>query len=468
MSVAIYNDTSRDPTESIGYYNGPDHQILKLADASSVLRRPVTYDNSTLETCPRGWNCTVRVEMKGPGYNCTELGSGVGSAARNLSQQSGETSPPFDFNEILLPAGNASYVGVTMKGEYPRPQTADLDADGYPADPKPKHFGSFRTEPVVWIGYAKVARGVKRPLDPNKAMEDEDSLIPTTMACEYYETQYTLDYQYVDGLQSIKVVKSTPLSPVINTTLLRGVGDDETIDQATVTPEENYIPYGNTTRYRKAATYRALGILFRRLLDGPIEVHPGVGVDGGSALFTKVTSPGDFLPAENLQEVVPSVFEDILFSLLSNQHWAMVVWAADPEKQVLFNKDSGEYPCRRSRYVSIYQYNASTLWAVYGVSVLLASLGVAAGTVALRHNGGLRRDSRFSSLLAATRGQGLNRVDWGGPLFDRGQVNHQVRGYRMGYGTARQDETARLIGNRVPFTFGFETEIEQKGGRDGN
>ncbi|KAJ4308715.1 hypothetical protein N0V84_011943 [Fusarium piperis] len=463
LSVAIYNDTSRDRT-SIGYYDKQDVQAELLADASSVLRRPVTYDNSTLETCARGWNCTVRVEMKGPGYNCTELGSGVGSGARNLSQQSGEISPPSEFDDVLLPIGNASYFGVTMEGEYLRPQTEEFEA-GLPVEPTPRNFGSFRTEPVVWIAYVKTANGTKRPLDPKKAIEDEDTLIPTIMACEYYETQYTLDYQYVDGLQSIKVVKSTPISPVINTTLRRGVSDNEIKDGTTATPEENYVPYGNTTRYKKAATYHALGFLFRSLLRGQIIVHPGIGVEGERALFTKVTSHGDYLPAENLQEVVPSLFEDILFSLLSNQQWAMVVWAADPKKQVLFNEDSGEFPCQRSQPVSRYQYRATTLWAVYGVSVLLASLGVAAGAAALRHNGGLRRDSRFSSILAATRGYGLNRVDWGGPLFDRGQVHHNVRGYKMGYGTVKRDEAESLLGNQIPFTFGFENEIEQKGNR---
>ncbi|KAL2690107.1 hypothetical protein Neosp_004175 [[Neocosmospora] mangrovei] len=466
LSPARYNDTSLDPAETIGYYDRPDTRVQILADASSVLRRPVTYDNSTLETCARGWNCTVRVEMTGPGYKCTELGSGVGSEARNLSQQSGEISPPFPFNEVLLPVGDLSYLGETREGDYSRPQTSEFDADGFPDDPKPKNFGSFRTEPVVWIGYVKTAKGVKRPLDPQKAMQGEDTLIPTLMACEYYETKYKLDYRYVDGLQSIKVIERTPLSPVVNTTYLRGARDNRTTDGTMATPPENYVPYGNTTRYKKTATYHALGFLFRSLLNGPILLHPG-GVDGENALFTKVTSNGDYFPAENLQDVVPSVFEDILFSLLSNQQWAMVVWAADPEKQVLFNEDSGKYPCRRSQPVSRYQYRAVTLWAVYGVSVLLASLGVAAGTIALRHNGGLRRDSRFSSILAATRGQGLNRVEWGGPFFDRGQVNHSVRGFKMGYGTAKRDEAERLLGNQVPFTFGFEGEIEQKGNRHG-
>ncbi|KAI8721763.1 hypothetical protein NCS52_00318800 [Fusarium sp. LHS14.1] len=456
LSPARYNDSSLDPAETIGYYDRPDTQVQILADASSVLRRPVTYDNSSLETCARGWNCTVRVEMTGPGYKCTELGSGVGSEARNLSQQSGEISPPFPFNEVLLPIDDLSYLGETREGDYSRPRTSEFDADGFPEDPKPRNFGSFRTEPVVWIGYVKTAKGVKRPLDPQKAMQGEDTLIPALMACEYYETNYTLDYQYVDGLQSIKVVERTPLSPVVNTTYLRGARDNRTTDQTMATPPENYVPYGNTTRYKKTATYHALGFLFRSLLYGNISMHPG-----------GVTSNGDYFPAENLQDVVPSVFEDILFSLLSNQQWAMVVWAADTEKQVLFNEDSGKYPCRRSQPVSRYQYRAVTLWAVYGVSVLLASLGVTAGTIALRHNGSLRRDSRFSSILAATRGHGLNRVEWGGPLFDRGQVNHSVRGFKMGYGTAKRDEAERLLGNQVPFTFGFGGEIEQKGNRHG-
>ncbi|WAO86361.1 Hypothetical protein NCS54_00363300 [Fusarium falciforme] len=466
LNLATWNDTNRDLAKTIGYYNGPDEQLVSLGQASTVLRRPVTYANSTLETCERGWNCTVRVEMKGPGYNCTELGSGVGSEARNLSQQSGEISPPFNFTEVLLPLGNESYHGFVFEGEYSAPQMEKIDDEGRPTTRWPKNFAAIRTEPVVWIGYVKTAKGIERPLDPRRAGKDGDALIPTLMACEYYETQYMLEYQYVDGSQSIKVVKRTPLSPVVNTTVRRGVRDDETIDPTTATPQENYVLFGNTTQYKKTAAYHALGYIFRSVLRGTVEM-PTVSAKS-PALFTKVTSNGDYFPAENLQEVVPSLFEDMLFSLLSNQQWAAVVWAADMKKQVLFNEDSGEYPCRRSQPVSRYQYRAITLWAVYGVSVLLASLGVAAGTIALRHNGGLRRDSRFSSILAATRGHGLNRVEWGGPLFDRGQVNHSVRGFKMGYGTAKRDEAERLIGHQVPFTFGFEGEIEQKGNRHGN
>ncbi|RSL50831.1 hypothetical protein CEP53_008656 [Fusarium sp. AF-6] len=465
LSLALWNATDRDPAKAIGYYRAPDKQLWDLVEASTVLRRPITYDNSTLETCARGWNCTVRVDMKGPGYKCTELGSGVGSEARNLSQQSGEISPPFDFTKELLPLGDLSYLSVPFQGEYTQPQMEEIDEGGYPTQRWPKNFAAFRTEPIVWIGYVKTAKGIERPFNPKKAVEDEDSLIPTLMACEYYETNYTLDYQYVDGMQSIKVVKRIPLSPVINTTYQRGVEDEDTADPTVATPEENYVLLANTTEYKKAATYHALGYIFRNLLNGYVQM-PSVNASS-PALFTKVMSSGDFLPAENLQDVVPSLFEDMLFSLLSNQQCATVVWASDPKKQVLFNEDSGKYPCRWSQPVSKYEYRALTLWAVYGVSVLLASLGVAAGTLALRHNGGLRRDSRFSSILAATRGQGLNRVEWGGPLFDKGQVNHSVRGFKMGYGTAKRDEAERLIGNQVPFTFGFEGEIEQKGNRHG-
>ncbi|RSL78263.1 hypothetical protein CEP51_008367 [Fusarium floridanum] len=465
LSPVQWNETSRDQAKSIGYYKMPDRQFWDLVQASTVLRRPITYDNSTLETCARGWNCTVSVKMKGPGYKCTELGSGVGSEARNLSQQSGEISPPFDFTTELLQKGQLSYLSPPSEGDYSQPQMEELDEEGYPTRRLPKNFAAFRTEPVVWIGYVKTANGIERPFNPSKAVEDEDSLIPTLMACEYYETNYTLDYQYVDGMQSIKVVKRTPLSPVINTTYQRGVKDEDTADPTVATPEENYVLLANTTEYKKAATYHALGYIFRNILTGFVEM-PNVNASS-PALFTKVMSSGDAFPAENLQDVVPSLFEDMLFSLLSNQQYATVVWASDPKKQVLFNEDSGEYPCQWSQLVGKYKYRALTLWAVYGVSVLLASLGVAAGTLALRHNGGLRRDSRFSSILAATRGQGLNRVEWGGPLFDRGQVNHSVRGFKMGYGTAKRDEAERLIGNQVPFTFGFEGEIEQKGNRHG-
>ncbi|RSL61910.1 hypothetical protein CEP54_005982 [Fusarium duplospermum] len=465
LSPVVWNSTDRDLAKEIGYYTRPDQQFESLVRASTVLRRPVTYDNSTLETCARGWNCTVSVKMKGPGYKCTELGSGVGSEARNLSQQSGEISPPFDFARVLLPKGQLSYFSPPSEGDYSPLQMEEIDEEGYPTRRLPKNFAAFRTEPVVWIGYVKIAKGIKRPFNPQKAVEDEDSLIPTLMACEYYETQYNVDYEYVDGVQYIKVMNRTPISPVINTTLQRGVEDRDTADTTVATPEENYVLLSNTTEYKKAATYHALGYLFRRILLGEVQMPDAYATS--LALFTKVMSNGDSLPAEDLQDVVPSLFEDMLFSLLSNQQWATVVWASDTKKQVLFNEDSGEYPCRWSQRVSKYEYRALTLWAVYGVSVLLASLGVAAGTLALRHNGGLRRDSRFSSILAATRGQGLNRVEWGGPLFDRGQVNHSVRGFKMGYGTAKRDEAERLIGNQVPFSFGFEGEIEQKENRHG-
>ncbi|KAF6806231.1 hypothetical protein CSOJ01_08955 [Colletotrichum sojae] len=118
-----------------------------------------------------------------------------------------------------------------------------------------------------------------------------------------------------------------------------------------------------------------------------------------------------------------------------------------------------------------YYYQTRVLVLVYVIVVLLAVLGVVAGAVAFRRNGGVSRNSNFSSIVAATRSNNLNKVDWDGPEKDRGNVSSDVMHRRLGYGQVRtyqdggeQGSTRAGHDEDVKYGFGFEGDVDQSTG----
>ena len=174
--------------------------------------------------------------------------------------------------------------------------------------------------------------------------------------------------------------------------------------------------------------------------------------------------------------------------MLGTPQFVEVVWAADPSIQsgsstLLppdddddFNPDTASqeereryklYPCTKSRTANVYYYSVRDLWIVYSIACLLALFGVIAGAVAIhRGNEGAVRDTRFSSIVAATRGPALEKVRWdhnnssssGGvrnsvsTFFGGGKdgdgddggsvmrVSENVKRLRVGYGLLRRGE----------------------------
>jgi hypothetical protein len=110
--------------------------------------------------------------------------------------------------------------------------------------------------------------------------------------------------------------------------------------------------------------------------------------------------------------VLTSLFDDMLLSLFSKPQFLPVVWAADPSLKSGPQKGDGStaYPCLRSQSANVFRYHAVDLWSVYLVAIVLAAGGVLVGRHAVLSNQGVMRDTRFSTIVAATRGPGLDGV----------------------------------------------------------
>lgn len=69
------------------------------------------------------------------------------------------------------------------------------------------------------------------------------------------------------------------------------------------------------------------------------------------------------------------------------------------------------YPCIRSKLENRFHYHPIELGAVYGVSVILAVAAVAVGTVSVMQNGGVLKNTRFSSIATLLQHCGYSLDD---------------------------------------------------------
>ncbi|TDZ15130.1 hypothetical protein Cob_v011964 [Colletotrichum orbiculare MAFF 240422] len=458
------------------YYTGPSPNFQQTATLGAFFQEVVSRRNASVEVCSRGWNCTFEIDFTAPGYKCQELASGAGSKPKNLTQPSGEIRPPFG-TDLLLPEGPYAYYAFTSGGEYSTVQMKDVEIGGIPKTepPYPEHLGAFRTEPVIWIGH--VVTGERAG-----GADTTPDFIPKLFACEHYETQYTAVFNYTDAAQTAYVKKRRFLAPVVNTTYLPDLdADDGTADNVTATPKSNYVLPSDVARYRRTASYHSLGFMLRKFLNGTVETSAALvnPVTNTEAIQTKLLDPrNNYFPHGDLMAMVQAFYEDLILSLFSVPQFAPVVWAARPGEmtgQVVRADDDADYayPCRRSRMANVYSYHARDLWIVYAIAILLAACGVAAGALAVRENGGVLRNTRFSSVVAATRGPALEKVNWEGPDRDRGDVPRDVKRLKLGYGVMNQNMVgadARYSGvvgsptwtpNEVKCGFGLEGDVNQ-------
>ncbi|KAF3810866.1 hypothetical protein GCG54_00003043 [Colletotrichum gloeosporioides] len=483
MPLSFWNTTKpsdEDPPGWFDYYTGPSPNFQQTATLGAYFQEVVSRKNASVEVCSKGWNCTFEIQFIAPGYKCTELASGVGSKPTNLTQQSGQATSPFS-TDILLPNGTFAYYAFTSGGEYSTTQMKDVDIGGIPKmePPYPEHMGAFRTEPIIWIGH--VVKG-----NTSSGGTDVD-FTPKIFACEHYETDYTAVFNYTDATQSAYMKKTKFLRPIINTTYIPHLdADDGTADNVTATPTSNYILPTDVSNYRRTAAYHSLGFMLRKFLNGTVQtdkalVNPVTNTD---AIQTKLLDPrNNYFPHENLMEMVQGFYEDLILSIFSMPQFVPVVWAAQPTEmtgQLLEgggpgNRSAYMYGCQRSRMANLYSYHARDLWIVYAIAIFLAMSCVAAGALAIRENGGVLRNTRFSSIVAATRGPALEKVKWEGPDRDRGDVPKDVKELKIGYGVMNQNVMSPLgtdgrypqqsspiwSPNEVRCGFGLEGDVNQ-------
>lgn len=217
--------------------------------------------------------------------------------------------------------------------------------------------------------------------------------------------------------------------------------NDGTDDNVTAVPEANYVYPNDTARYRRAAAYHSFGRMVRDFLNGTVTVRGSLvqPIENTQAIQTKLLDQrSNYFPYPDLMDRVQALYDDMLLSLFANPQFVGVVWAARPGEQSGTRAAGGGsdylYNCTRFRTENVWAYHKRDLWIVYGTFAFCALLCVAAGALAVRENGGVTRNTRFSSVVAATRGPVLEKIAWQGPLQDRGDVPGDVKKLKLGYG----------------------------------
>ncbi|KAK7423562.1 hypothetical protein QQX98_001020 [Neonectria punicea] len=449
LSLSLWNTTAEgepDPSNpnSFDYWTASSQQSRQVALRTAYLQQAIMRKDAPEQICSVGWNCSLTIQFTGPGYKCDEVASGVRSEVKQL----GNAMAPFSTSD-LLPFGNYSYLAVTDLGEYAA-QQIDSGHGGRPKQepPYPKNLGAFRTEPIIWIGYADVDDRSKRQPQNRSVKGWYDAYTPTIFGCEHYETKYSVEFNYTGGIQAHKVKKREFLKKVVDTRYIPGQldMDDGTWDNTTAMPESNFVYPQDIANYRRIGAYHSLGKLMRTILNGTIAMP--YSISETMVTETRLIERVNYLPVKNFRKEIEEFYEEILLSLLSNPQFLAVSWASDPSKPsgVAVGGSETKYPCTRERTTNTFVYHRLELWSVYSIAILMATAGVVSGLFAVREEG-VFRDNRFSSIVAATRGQSLNKVQWG--------AARDTKSLKVGFGMV-----PGYSGEKTP-GFGLEGDVSQ-------
>ena len=451
VSFSLWNCTVPD---SIGLVDTPFNETyfdywtessapLELVVAQSALTGAVIpRQGAAFETCGGGWNCSYTISFNAPGYRCDELARG-----RKLDEDGlKEKGVPFNAGE-LAPNGNYGYLAEVDGGEYYSKQI-EVETDppgGIPVmePPYPKHFGAFRTEPLLWIGYSDHIGSGKPP--ENRTVPGWDTAFEAVvLRCEHYLVNYTVQFNHTYTDQTTKVLNRTYLRPIVDTTYLPGeISDDGTLDNTTATPESNYIFPSDLENYRETAAYHALGKRMRAYLGGLIQYAPFAIVESEAAK-TRLIDTETYLPQPNLSDQIRDFYENMTLSILSNPQFVVVSWAAKPTQRSGVTDPQGNpndlpglgYPCTRTRVANAYVYNRRDLWIAYAAAIGAALFAVVLGSAALRQNNFHVRDSHVSSIVAATRAPCLEAMPWKASKW--GEVPREILDHHLGYGVVAE------------------------------
>lgn len=443
-SVSLWNttaqgyDINKDDNNEFDYWTAPSQQWGDMVGFRVALsNEPLLRKETGPEVCSNGWNCSYVLRFVAPGYKCEKLASGVNSEIRKL----GEATPPFNTS-VLAPMGDMTYYAKNDMGDYQNPQMVS-NAGGRPKakPPYPKNLGAFRTEPIMWIGYCTV----EDPLKPQPASRGEEdwyrAYTPIIIGCEHYEVNYTIQFNWVGGVESHNVLNREYIGRVVNTTLTKEIDPDKRLEDRTrAVPESNYIRPADIDKYRLTAAYHSLGYVLRNILNGTTTM-PNFKVNSRIRI-TPLIDRINYLPVRDFGRAIRDMYENMIISLLADPSFIVVSWASNGEPTgVSKGGSSTAYPCRREKYTAVFEYNKTQLLTVYAVSIALAAAAVLLGLHAYREEGAMR-DMKPSSIIEASRSSDLYGLD------SKAKV-------RIGYGLIQQD-TGRGVRS-----FGVEGNVMQ-------
>ncbi|KAG4287396.1 hypothetical protein FPRO06_05048 [Fusarium proliferatum] len=445
VSMSLWNSTFDNSVsdfkgEYFDYYTYPSRQVDNfIATKSMLMGEAIVRKESAVEICGEGWNCSYVINFIAPGYKCEELAYGVNSEVKKL----GNATAPFNTS-VLAPMGNLTYCAVNDRGEYGNPQMVSYPG-GRPKHrpPYPDNFGAFRTEPVMWIGYATVDDlSVPQPETPGTE-QWKDAYTPVIIGCEHYEVNYTAQFNYTGGAQFVDIQKREYLRKVVDTTYILERDPDKRLkDRTQAVPESNYILPTNVKKYRRTAAYHSIGFMLRQWLNGTTTM-PHYNVNS-ELLYTRLITPVNYLPIKNFRQGIQSLYEDMIISLFAERSFSVVSWAANGKPSgIAKGGPSTAYPCRRERIATFFHYNMAQLLGVYAASIFLAGIGVLLGLQAYLEEGAMR-DMKPSSIIEASRASSLDVLG-----------ARQGGGVKIGYGLVHEEA------GRSVRSFGVEGNVQQ-------
>jgi hypothetical protein len=397
LGVSIYYQNTTDPSGTAAgffdYFDQPSKNAARVTSISAFMNRAVSKDGANVQSCGGAFNCTYSISFTGPGYQCNEVASGVGSNVTDLATM----GAPFNTSS-LVPEGVNIYQAVVGLGDYAVVQTS-TDTRGVAIPPLPENLGVFKSEPVLWIGYS-INTGKPLPSDSRFSPRWKTEHIPKIFSCSHYETAYQALFNFTGGQQLVNITSRQFQHPVINTTL--ALNADGTQNTSDAIPEANWIrPTENVGRYKLTAAYHAMGLLLRRQLQGTIDLQDQQPRTKTDASATRLVNQTNFYPVEDLQEQVQSFYEDMILSLMS-----------DPQLVV---GTTSSVPCTRSRRISVFKYYPEGLWIGYAVVIFVTAVFMAVGFHAMFQNG-VSSDTVFSRIMTTTRNPTLDRLSVGACL----------------------------------------------------
>lgn len=443
-SMSLWNTTALSDEnfnpDDFDYYAGSSYQVNNLVATKTILMgEAIVRKESALEICGEVWNCSFVINFLAPGYKCEELASGIDSEVKKL----GNATAPFNTS-VLAPMGDRTYYAINDQGDYGFPQMLSY-AEGRPkhGPPYPKNFGAFRTEPIMWIGYATVDDpSVPQPDTPGTD-EWRKAYTPVIIACEHYEVNYTAQFNYTAGAQFVDIQGREYLRKVVDTTYVPEKDPDKRLDdRSRAAPESNYIFPTDIKHYRRTAAYHSLGSLLRLYLNGTTDMR---NYNVNPNLFsTRLITRLNYLPVKNLRQEIRGFYEDMLISLFAEPSFSVVSWAANGKPSgVARGGPSTAYPCRRQRIATFFRYNMAQLLSVYAASIFLAVIGVLLGLQAYQEEG-IMRDMKPSSIMEASRASNLHVLGV-----------RQGSNVKIGYGLVHEEA------GRSVRSFGVEGNVQQ-------
>jgi hypothetical protein len=318
-SLMYYNTTDKAGTAPgwFDYYDQPSAELRRIALllAYSNMNHPNIKQGARQDACGGSYNCTYEQSFTGPGYQCEEVATSI-----NDTDKMKELGAPFNMS-YLVPHGRNVYYADVDTGEYVRPQSANLQKEpgGVPIGEPPADLGVFKSEPVIWVGYA-VNSTERLSQDDASATNWSHRYDPHIIKCVHMETKYTVQWDYVEPFFH-SMTKREYFKPLVDTNFTRW--EDGTINYTKDPgPAENFIsPRGDVERYKKIAAYHAVGELFRDFLRGHVDLEAPIPGPSYAQVYSDVTKTRlvqkNSEPKANLTDEIEAFYSDMVLSLFS-------------------------------------------------------------------------------------------------------------------------------------------------------